>query len=66
MSDKSKSSSLERKIEAYPKPYYHKMIVGYVAIHEVSKSEVVCNALKLYFDIMPHDEKQRILTKKEK
>lgn len=58
---KNKSKALDRKIEAYPQPYYHRLVTGYVAIHEVSRSEVVCQALKLYFDTMPQDQKSRLM-----
>ena len=51
--DNKKSSALDRKVESYPNPKYHTLIVNYARVKEVSKSEVMCDALRLFFDSMP-------------
>jgi len=61
MQEPKKSTSLERKVEAYPNPKYHTLVVNYAKDQEVSRSEVVGDALRLYFDSMPKDKIERLL-----
>ena len=61
MQEPKKSTSLERKVEAYPNPKYHTLVVNYAKDQDVSRSEVVGDALRLYFDSMPKDKIERLL-----
>lgn len=59
--DNKKSSALDRKLETYPHPKYHKMVVAYSQLHEVSKSEVVSTSIKNFFDNLPPTEKTLLM-----
>ena len=59
---KKKSVALQRHIQAYPTPKYFTLVDAMSKCREISKSEVVNTAVKEYFDRMPEQERQRILT----
>lgn len=48
----TQSTTQERKVYAYPSPKYHKLLTDYCDNHEVSKSDVICSALKAFFDAL--------------
>ena len=51
-----KSVSLQRHVQAYLSPKLHPIFVGYCAIEEIGKSELINEALTQYFKNMPYDK----------
>ena len=58
---KTKSIALERKLECYPPPKYHNLMMGYKELNEISKSEAVTEAIKQFFDNMPENTRRACL-----
>lgn len=58
----STKDALKRQIHTYPPPKYHTLTVAYAKVNEMRKSEVVIQALKEFFDRMPKQEQERILS----
>lgn len=56
-----RSTAIERIVQAYPPPKYHQLLCADAKVSGVSRSNIVCDALKAYYDRMPEQEKQRIL-----
>jgi hypothetical protein len=54
----------ERRIDCYPSPRNHNLVNAFSKVYEVSKSSVVDDALKMYFDAMPQDKRTMLLTNK--
>jgi hypothetical protein len=54
------SETVKRQIQVYPAPKYHGLLLAKCKADEVSRSEVVNQAVKEYFDRMPEQEIQRI------
>lgn len=48
----AKSVAHQRRVITYPSQKYFKMLNAYAEAHEVSKSEVLADALKAYFDAL--------------
>jgi hypothetical protein len=47
---KKRSITQERKVYAYPSPKYHRLLLNYCRDQELSKSDVICLALREFFD----------------
>ncbi len=62
MQNKKKSVAIERRVQCYPPPVYHKLTVGYAAVNGMTESKVISQALKDFFDRMPQQEKERLLS----
>lgn len=48
----AKSVAHARRVVTYPPPKYFKLLNAYADTHEVSKSEVLSDALKAFFDAL--------------
>lgn len=59
--EKPKSASLQRHVQAYPPPKYYRLVDAMSKCENISRSEVVNQAVKEYFDRMPEQDRQRIL-----
>jgi hypothetical protein len=59
---KNQSSAHARQIKSFPPPKYHGLVVGMSKLEGISKSEVVCIALKQYFDSMPERDRARLMS----
>jgi hypothetical protein len=66
MSDKKRSSSLERRVQYYPKPRYEALIDSYAKDLNVSKSSVIGMGVKLFFDTMPAHKREELLRDQKK
>jgi hypothetical protein len=62
MENKKKSAAIERRVQAYPPPKYHKLTEAYAKATGITQSEVVTTALKDFFDKMPECERSRIIS----
>lgn len=62
MTNTKKSTALERRLQGYPPPKYHRLTEAYAKATGVTKSEVVTIALKNFFDRMPEGERARIIS----
>lgn len=57
----SKSVSHTRKVSIYPSPVMHKLLLAESELTEISRSSIMTEALKQYYDRMPESEKRRLL-----
>lgn len=57
----AKSVALDRKINAYPSPVNHKLLVAESELNGVSRSSIVDKALKLYYEGMPEVDRRKLL-----
>lgn len=55
------SSSHERKARAYLTPKNNALLIGYVSIEQLSKSETINIALKAFFQAMNEDKRKRYI-----
>lgn len=58
---KPKSIALERRVQCYPSPHYHILVNGYAIEYDLSKSNVICLGIKLFFDSLPAHERERLI-----
>jgi hypothetical protein len=56
--------SQERGIKSYPSIRNHELVNAYVKEHQVSKSSVIDDALRLFFDSMPQEKRIQLLNNK--
>lgn len=63
--NEKKSDALNRHVQAYPSPKYHTLVVEH-AKAVGTKSEVVCEALKQYFDNMDQNYVKGLLNRAHK
>lgn len=64
MDDKKKypkSDALNREVQYYPQPKYFNLVKGYAALNETSRSDTTNIAIKLFFDQMPAEERERYI-----
>lgn len=59
-----RSIALERRVEVYPRPAYFTLIEAYAKETGETKSAVVCSAVKLFFDSLPQERRQRLMSSK--
>jgi hypothetical protein len=57
---KTKSVALQRRVQGYPPPRYHNLLLAKSKCDGLSESAIVTEAVKQYFDSMPEQERQRI------
>lgn len=57
----TKSVALQRRVQCYPSPHYHTLVVAYARQHELSNSDVACIGIKLFFDTMPLNAREELL-----
>lgn len=57
------SSSHERKARAYLSPKNNSLLIGYVTIEQLSKSETINIALKAFFQGMSEEKRKRYIAK---
>lgn len=55
------STSIQRRIAVYPHPKYYALTLGYAGMGNLSKAEVLEEAIKEKFDRMTPEEQARIL-----
>jgi hypothetical protein len=53
----------KRRIDYYPRPTYEKLVKAYAQETGESKSAVVEMGVKLFFDSMPQDKRNKLLSK---
>lgn len=66
MSEKKKYNqtiALKRRIDYYPRPTYEMLVKAYAKETGESKSAVVEMGVKLFFDSMPQEKRNRLLAK---
>lgn len=61
----STTAAQKRRLQAYPPPRVHSLLVAYSVFYEVRKSEIVSTAIKEFFDRMPASDRERILKQYE-
>lgn len=59
----NKSSSHERKVQAYLKPKNHAIFKAYVEVEEMTESECVNHIMNSFFNHMSPQQKQIYLSK---
>ncbi len=57
----NKAYSSATLVKSYVKPRYYRLVNGYASLNEVSKSRVVNQALKKFFDEMSEEDRQRMM-----
>jgi hypothetical protein len=57
----TKSVAHERIVKCYPPPKYHTLLVGYLELNEMKKSEGTTEIIKHFFDNMDAKKKQLCL-----
>ena len=62
MSDK-KNKALERRVVSYPSPKVFNLVDKYSEVNEMTRSETVALALRQFFDQMPAEQRNRILSR---
>jgi hypothetical protein len=57
-----KSVSHDRKLTIYPAPKYYNLLAASSKTSEVSLSSLVCKAIKAYYDGMPNNKIEDLLS----
>ena len=57
----NKSVTHKRRVPYYPRPHYERLIKAYAVDKDMSRSSVVELGVKLFFDTLSMQEKERLL-----
>jgi hypothetical protein len=55
-----------RRVQCYPSPHYHILVSAYAVKHDMSKSDVACLGIKLFFDTLPLNAREELLKSNRK
>lgn len=57
-----KTTKADRRLQVYPPPKYLTLVKAYQKVNEMGESEVVTHVIRDFFDRMPPEERERIIS----